>query len=301
MAHLLKGIFPPIATPFKKKCLSVDYQSLKFNLEKLSKTKLKGILVQGSNGEFAALNDKERIELISKSKEYLSNDKVLLCGSGTEGTNTTIDMTNAMADAGADAAMVITPSYYKAAMNDEKLVKHFKLVADSSKIPIVLYNVPKFTNVHLTDKAILDLAEHENIIGMKESDGTCIEDKTPKIVEGLKNLKDPNFILMAGSAGFIQKHYALGGEGSVCALANVLPDLVCQLHDDPTNEDLQKELILPNDLVTAKYGVAGLKHAMDHLGFYGGPVRGPLVGLGDQAKIEIQNIFGPYKEVEDSW
>jgi len=288
--RILKGIFPPIITPFTKN-FKLDYKNLNKNLSKLNKTAIKGILVQGSNGEFSSLNEKERIELIEKSKQFLSNDKILLAGSGCEGTQTTIDMTNDMAQVGADAAVVITPSYYKGAMDDQKLVNHFLQVADHSKIPIVLYNVPKFTNVHLSAKAVLQLFSHENIIGMKESDGACISEKIPKICENITSNESDNFLLMAGSAGFISKFYDLGGQGAICALANVLPDNVCQLHQDSSNLELQNELVRPNDLVTAKYGIAGLKYAMEILGYYGGPVRSPLMELGVEGRREIDEVF----------
>ena len=291
---ILKGIFPPIITPFTKN-FKLDFKNLQNNLQKLNNTKIKGILVQGSNGEFSSLNESERIQLIAKSKEYLSENKILLAGSGCEGTQTTIDMTNEMASiGGADAAVVITPSYYKSAMDDKKLIHHFLQVADKSIIPIVLYNVPKFTNVHLSDKAVLELYNHENIIGMKESDGACINEKIPKIVEKVKNPDENNFLLMAGSAGFISKFYGLGGQGAICALANVLPDQVCQLHDDFENLELQNELVTPNDMVTAKYGISGLKYAMEMFGYYGGPVRGPLMELGSEGKAEIQQVFSKF-------
>lgn len=292
---LLKGIFPPIATPFTKNTSKIDYQNLKANLQKLAKTNIKGVLAQGSNGEFPTFTEKERVKMVAKTREYLPRSKVLLAGSGCEGTSTTVEMTNSMANVGADAAMVITPSYYKGAMDDAKLIKHFQIVADKSKIPIVLYNVPKFTNVHLSAKAILELAGHENIIGMKESDGSCIEEKTPLITEALaESGLDKSFVLMAGSAGFIYKHYNLGATGSVCALANVLPELVCELHET-LDADLQEKLMVPNDYVTAKYGVPGLKHVMDYLGFYGGPVRGPLVELSEAGKRDVEAVFEEFK------
>lgn len=256
-------------------------------MQKLSTTPIKGILVQGSNGEFASLNEHERLELVAKSREYLSSDKNLLVGSGCEGTLATIDMTNRMAEQGADLAVVITPSYYKGAMDDTKLVHHFLKVADHSKIPIILYNVPKFTNVHLSAAAINTLAQHENVVGMKESDGTCLDAKIP-LVE-----KSENFHLIAGSAGFITKFTQLGGIGSICALGNVLPEQCCELNQT-LDADLQEKLKLPNDLVTAKYGIPGLKYAMSLFGYQGGVVREPLLELSQGGKQEIQQVFSEF-------
>jgi len=291
---MIQGIFPPVATPFSGCTKHVAFNHLKSNLSKLTKTKLKGFLVQGSNGEFASMNLKDRVEMVKVTKEIVGDDKIVLAGSGAESTLETIDLTNKMAEVGADAAVVITPSFFKNLMQDDNLVHHYRRVADASKIPIILYNVPKFTHVRISPEVIVRLANHENIIGMKESDGASIYSKMPIVLKHLRLMKtNPDFTIVAGSAGFLTDHLSLGATGGICALANILPSEVVQLYNN-RDEELQAILADANELVTTKYGVAGLKYAMDIVGFYGGPCREPLLPLDHNAKRDIENCFSKF-------
>jgi len=196
-----------------------------------------------------SVRKRENKKLIKESRAILGENKPILAGSGCEGTIQTIEMTNKMAQAGATAALVITPSYYKSGIKQENLYRHFKKVADFSEIPVILYNVPKFTNVELEVDTIVELSKHENIIGMKESNAGTVEN----IPEILKRA-DEDFGIVAGSAGFFLKALDLGGIGCIAALANILPNELCELHDTK-DVNLQDSLIHRNNLITAKYGV----------------------------------------------
>merc|ERR1712223_1617617 len=164
----LTGIFPPIVTPFNED-ESIAWDKLRGNLARWRKEPLAGFLVHGSNGEFAYLTAKERVEVIRVVKEEVGEGQLVLAGSGCESTCETIEMTSAMADAGADAAVVYTPCYYKAKMTSPALEKHFIEVADASPIPIVLYSVPANTTIDLPVASVARLSSHPNIIGMKDS------------------------------------------------------------------------------------------------------------------------------------
>lgn len=144
----ISGIYPPITTPFDKE-ENIDWTALKSNMDKWNSVPFRGYVVQGSNGEYAYMTASERLELVSRVKGMMSDGKLLIAGSGCESTRATIEMTNGMADAGADAALVVTPCFYKSGMTDDAMLAHFTKVADNSKIPVILYSVPANTGLDL--------------------------------------------------------------------------------------------------------------------------------------------------------
>ena len=230
--------------------------------------------------------------MISKVRQWASKDKIVLAGSGMESTIATIDMTRAMAEAGADAAVVITPCYFKNRMTDQALLSHFTAVADSSPIPIILYSVPANTGLDLSVEVAVKLSAHPNIIGIKDSGGDIT-----KIGQLVHATKGQNFQVLAGSASFLLAALHVGAVGGICALANVLPREVAHLQSMYSEgkwkeaTSLQHRLIRPNGLVTRGLGVPGLKKAMDWKGFYGGPVRRPLLPLNSQEENTLRKVF----------
>jgi len=288
----LRGIFPPICTPFDAE-ERIAWDRLADNVAKWNGTELRGYVVEGSNGEFCYLSPEERVELIRRVKSLAGPDKLVLAGSGCESTQATIQMTNAMAEAGADAAMVITPFYFKAKMMAGTVLEdHFTAVADASRIPIILYSVPANTGIDLAADTIIRLARHPNIIGIKESGGDVA-----KIGRLVAETAEHGFQVLAGSASFLLPALTVGAVGGICALANVLPAQVCRLHQlfeegkMAEAKALQHQLIRPNGAVTKGYGVPGLKTSLEWFGYYGGPCRKPLQPL-SQTEVEgLRNIF----------
>jgi len=287
----LSGIFPPIVTPFNKD-ESIAWDKLGHNMEQWNKHPLAGFLVHGSNGEFCYLNTEERVEVIKAVKEQAGPGKLVLAGSGCESTLETIQVTKAMADAGADVAVVITPCYYKGKMTGPVLEAHYTAVADASPIPVVLYSVPANTAIDLPVETVARLARHDNIIGMKESGGDIT-----KIGSMVHLTKGEDFQILAGSASFLLASHSVGAVGGICALANVLPGPVCELHHLCTEQRwqeakiLQHRLIAPNSAVTKIFGVPGLKESMGWFGYYGGPTRRPLVPLSEKESEALENSF----------
>nr|XP_045625355.1 4-hydroxy-2-oxoglutarate aldolase, mitochondrial-like [Procambarus clarkii] len=289
----LRGVFPPIPTPFNPD-ETIAYDKLASNLAIWNKIPFRGLVVEGSNGEYVYLTREERVELVKRVREFLprNSDKLILAGSGCESTRDTISMTQNMAAAGADAVMVVTPNYYKGSMKDKALHAHFTAVADNSPVPIILYSVPVFTVIDLGLDVIVDLANHPNIIGIKESSGDIT-----KIGSIIQETKDADFNVMAGSASYLLATLQIGGVGGVCALANVLGEAVCELHRLTVNGNitdavqLQKKLIAPNSAVTKTFSIAGLKQVMDWRGFYGGPLRAPLQPLSTQEAAKLRKVF----------
>jgi len=287
----VSGIFPPIVTPFEDN-EEVSYSKLMENFSKWNDIPFRGYVVQGSNGEYAYMRAEEKIDLVRKVRELAPKDKLILAGSGCEATRDTIEMTTKMAEAGADAALVVTPCFYKNGMTSEALEKHFTKVADISPIPVILYSVPANTGIDLPAECVIKLSAHRNIIGLKDSGGDIT-----KIGYILHKTAKSDFQVLAGSASFLFASYCLGAVGGVCALANVLGREVCQLHElykQGKMEDakfLQHKLILPNTAVTKTFGVPGLKKSMEFFGYYGGPTRSPLLPLKEPQIAELREIF----------
>ncbi|XP_056266121.1 4-hydroxy-2-oxoglutarate aldolase, mitochondrial isoform X1 [Pseudoliparis swirei] len=166
----LSGIYPPIATPFTAE-EDVDYQKLEGNLRQYARIPFRGLVVQGSNGEYPYLTEEERVEVVRAVRRSLPPGKLLMAGSGCESTRATVRLTEKMAAAGADVVLVVTPCFYKGKMDVRALTQHFTKVADSSPVPVVLYSVPANTGLELPLDAAVTLSEHPNIVGLKDSGG----------------------------------------------------------------------------------------------------------------------------------
>lgn len=287
----LSGVYPPIPTPFNER-EDIAWDELSNNLEKWDKFSFKGFVVQGSNGEYVFLSHEERIKMVEFVRNHTPKNKLILAGSGCEGTRETLRLTTAMANVGADAALVVTPSFFKARMNSQAMMKHFTTIADSSPIPIILYNVPANTGVEFPMDAILKLAKHPNIIGLKDSSGNITN-----MGSIIHDTADEEFQLLAGSASFLLPSLQLGAVGGICALANVLGGECCHLYDLIQQNKLEEaveyqlKLISPNQAVTRKYAVPALKYAMEKYGYFGGECRSPITMLNEVEKIDVEKCF----------
>ncbi|KAM6266162.1 4-hydroxy-2-oxoglutarate aldolase, mitochondrial [Porphyrio hochstetteri] len=290
----LRGIFPPLATPFSP-TQEVDYAQLEGNLRRYASIPFRGLVALGSNGEYPYLAHRERLELVSCVRRALPKDRLLLAGSGCESTQATIELTVSMAEAGADAVLVVTPCYYRGAMTNAALIHHYTEVANASPIPVVLYSVPANTGLDLSLEAVLTLAQHPNIVGIKDSGGDIT-----RMGLMVHKTRQEDFQVLAGSAGFLLASYMLGASGGICALANVLGGPLCQLdrlcREGQWQEarDLQHRLIEPNTAVTRRFGIPGLKQAMEWFGYYGGPCRAPLTPLSPPQIEELRRTFSAY-------
>ena len=285
----LHGIFPPIPTPFIKD--DVAYDELAVNIGKWSKTGLKGLVAMGSNGEYVYLSAEEKRTFVAKVVELTPDPMQVIAGTGCESTKETIDLTRDCADIGAQAALVVSPHYYSGRMNESALHAYFTTVADHSPIPILLYNVPKFTHINMTAGLVAQLSRHPNIAGIKDSTGNVIQ------LGEIANQVDADFNLLVGTAGALFGALTLGCVGGVLALANVAPQIcvrIYQLVQEGNFEEakkLQLKMIPVNQAVTATYGVPGLKAAMDMLGYFGGDPRPPLLPSSEKEKSEIRKIL----------
>jgi len=285
----LEGIFSPIPTPFTKG--NVAYDKLVFNIEKWNKTRIKGFVVLGSNGEYIYLSEEEKRKVVKTMVKEAAKDKLIIAGTGCESTRETIKLTKDCARLGADAALVVTPSYYGSKMDAKTLINHYTTIADNSPIPILLYNVPKFTHINLGVEIVSKLSKHPNIIGIKDSSGNVNQ-----LGEYLNNI-EKNFNVLVGTAGALLGALTLGCIGGILALANISPEACIKIYNlvQENNFDkakkIQLKMIPVNKAVTSTYGISGLKAALDMLGYFGGEPRLPLLPVTEDEKKEIRKIL----------
>ena len=286
----IKGVIPPMITPFKKNG-GVDYDKHIQNMESWNNDKLAGYLVLGSNSETAYLNEAEKIKLIKLTVKHAKKGRLILAGTGVESARETIILTNKAADLGVDAALVLTPAYYHAKMNEEAQINFFTEVADHTKIPVMIYNVTAFTHINVTVNTVRVLSKHPNILGMKDSTGNV-----PQLV-AFSAVIDKGFNLMTGTLSAWYPALTLGVKAGIFAVANCNPNecSAIQTAFDKGDHDAARELyfrIFPvNNAVTATYGISGLKYASDLLGYQGGHVRSPLLPIKEEEKNKIKEIL----------
>lgn len=287
------GIFTPIPTPFAASG-DVDTGALRRNVARWMATPLDGLVVLGSNGEAAQLEDHEADLALATVRDGVPRHKTLIAGTGRESTRATIAATRRAAAAGADAVLVRTPSFFKAQMTRDVFVRHYTAVADASPVPVLLYNVTMFTGVSLAPDAVERLAQHPNIVGMKESGSD------PGLIGELIARTPESFTVLAGSATTFFLALCAGCHGAILALAAIVPDACVRLRELVRTGNIEEARRLQRDLmpiarsVGSVFGVAGLKTALDLLGYEGGPPRPPLQPappqVTEQIRAELEHV-----------
>ena len=281
----LAGVFAPITTPFDARG-QVDPAAHADNVARLSAAGLDGFLVAGSTGEAPLLDPDEYGVLVKATRQTLPAGKTLLVGTGAEATRQAIALSKIAADAGADAVVVRAPAYFGPVSPPESLIAYFRDVADASPVPVLVYNMPKFTHVTITPAILEQLRDHPNIAGSKDSSGD-----TNNLAAYRKAA--PNWPLLSGSAGILCSALELGCAGGIVAVACFAPApcvaLVAAFRagDKTRASALQEQLKVLDREIVGKLGPAGVKAAMDAAGFKGGPVRAPLadVSPADRGRI----------------
>jgi 4-hydroxy-2-oxoglutarate aldolase len=183
---LLHGIFPPITTPFYPDG-NVYFKKLESNVERYSRTPCAGVVVLGSTGEAILLSDQERRDVLKSAREAAAPHKVLIAGTGIESAIETLRLTEYAAELGYDIAMVRTPHYYKKQMTAASILAFYRTVADRSPLPVIIYNFPQATGYDIPAELVIELAEHPNLIGIKESSGDV--EKVRKMVDGTRHVQ----------------------------------------------------------------------------------------------------------------
>jgi 4-hydroxy-2-oxoglutarate aldolase len=286
----LHGIFPPLTTPFASDG-SVSLSHLRENIGRYNQTRLAGYAINGSTSESVLLRWDEVYRIWEAASEAAAPNKILIAGTGAESTAETIEHTNRAASLGYAVALVRTPSFYKPAMSEEALAGHYLRVADAAHIPVLVYSVPVFTHVTVEAPLIARISRHPNIIGMKDSSGN---------VQGIADIiaaAPKEFQTLVGSASTLYESLEKGPVGAILALACAFPELCVAIYessragDSPKARSLAQQLIGPAKMFGPQYGIAGLKYALDRLGYFGGPPRPPLLPVGEPARREIDALL----------
>jgi 4-hydroxy-2-oxoglutarate aldolase len=290
----LSGIFPALTTPFGNDG-SVSLSGLKHNIQQYNQTGLSGYVAIGSTGESVLLTSAEVEGILAAVKESAAKGKILIAGTGAESTAEAIVRTKRAAALGYDVALVKTPYYYKPSYKPEVLIAHYRRVADESPIPVLLYSVPQFTGIALEPPEIAVLAEHRNIIGIKDSSGNV-----QRVAETIATVPSA-FQVLVGSASTVYPSLTVGVRGAILALASALPEkcvalfeLVRQGQHEKARE-LQSLLARASKLMVSEGGIAGVKFAMDQRGYHGGLPRLPLLPLHDEQKKRLSELMAAFE------
>jgi len=354
---LLHGILPPISTPFYPEG-NVYFKKLEHNVERYSKTPVAGIVVLGSTGEAILLSDLERRDILQAAREAAAPNKVLIAGTGVESADGTLQLTEFAAKLGYDVAMVRTPHYYKKQMLPANLLAFYRFVADRSPLPVIIYNFPQATGYDIPAELVIELAEHPNVIGIKESSGDVekvqrmvagtrhvkrsatvtetFEAVTPRMVsaasEGNRELvsigaadggrasppvaakpsssavrvvgglktrqKEVGFQVLVGAAHKLEASLQVGAVGAILAFADAAPTACYEIYaawkegDNELARLKQERIAKASQRVVGDLGIPGVKYTMDFNGYFGGPVRLPLLPLTADLKQEIEQLMG---------
>jgi 4-hydroxy-2-oxoglutarate aldolase len=290
------GVFAALTTPFAADD-SVALADLKQNIQRYNATGLAGYAVQGSTGESVLLSRAEWDSVLVAAKEAASPQKRLLAGTGVESTAETISRSKRAAELGYHAALVKTPYYYKPVYKPDVFIAHYRRVADASPIPVLLYSVPQFTGISLEAPEVAVLAEHPNIIGIKESSG-----HVQRVAE-MVAATPASFHVLTGGAGVLLPSLTVGAKGAILALASALPEKCAELYEVTrrgqleTARGLQKNLLRASKLIVSELGIAGVKFVMDQRGYRGGAPRAPLLPLSDVARRRVLELLSTFEPV----
>lgn len=282
---MFEGVLPAIITPFfRDSSMSLDLEGLESNIESLLQRGVHGIVPCGSTGESATLTFEEHETVIAKTVEVVDGRVPVLAGTGSNSTAEAMRLTRSAKDAGADGALIISPYYNKP--NRSGLIKHFTKLADLD-LPIVIYNVPGRTAQNLQPDLVAELAEHPNIVGIKEASGDITQ--ISRIIE---ETQDEDFSVLSGDDAMTLPILAIGGTGVISVAANVVPGLMVEMYESFSAGDLAQAQDLHyilSPLMRAMFidtNPIPVKKAVELLGMAAGPVRLPLDEL-DAARTEI--------------
>jgi len=292
MAKQLTGIFAPVITTFDDSSGELASGPFRANIRAHIAAGLSGVLVAGSTGEAALLDEDERLRLTELARPLVPDDRWLFTGTGAESTRDCVRRSKDAAERGADAVLVVPPQYYGAAMTDDALWAHYSRVADESPVPVMLYNIPKYTHLQLGTKLVHALAEHPNIVGIKDSTGDMMQ------LRAYLEAQSDHFTVLTGHAGTVLDAVGYGARGAILAAALFAAPLVFDLMDAITHSDgvtaseIQARLRPIAKEIVAELGPPGIKVAMDLVGLAGGLPRGPLRPLGTAERERVATLLG---------
>jgi dihydrodipicolinate synthase/N-acetylneuraminate lyase len=285
IADRLRGVFAPVVTPFDARSGELDRVAFERNLRAHAGAGLHGVVVAGSTGEAALLDEKERAALVASARAALPTDRLVIAGAGAESTRSAVRLAMRAAAEGADAVIVVAPHYYGDAMTATALSAHYQRIADESPIPVILYNIPKYMHFALPPAVVAELAAHDNIVGIKDSSGDL------ELLEVYLAAQSDDFRVLTGSGSSFVPALGRGAAGGILAVSTFAAGLALEAYeawlrcDVETARAAQARLGPLASQIVGELGVPGVKAALDHVGLAGGTPRPPLLPLCD-ADIE---------------
>jgi 4-hydroxy-2-oxoglutarate aldolase len=252
---------------------------------------LSGYVVIGSTGESVLLTFDEINRIWSAAREFAARGKLLIAGVGVDSTSETIARAQRAAELGSDAVLVKTPHYFKSLLTPAALERHYLAVADASPVPVLIYSIPQYTGISITAEWVARLAEHPNIVGIKESSGNV------QLASEIIHLCPPEFSTFVGSSATLFPSLLLGAAGGILALACFLPEPAIDIFEAVRAGDtarasrLQVSLLAPSRKIAGELGPTGVKYAMDCVGYYGGVPRLPLLPLTEAQKKTVESVL----------
>lgn len=290
MSLRLEGVLGPVVTTFRRRTEELDLEAFARNVKAHFAAGLSGVVACGSTGEAALLTEEERLQLLEVARREVSGGRLLLMGTGAESTRLTLRRCREAQTVGADAVLVVAPHYYANAMTAPALRAHFRGVADDSPLPVVLYNIPKYVHFSLPPELVGELAQHPNVIGIKDSSGDLA------LLGQYLEAQSASFTVLTGNGGTFHPALAAGARGGILAVALFAAEMSVAIWDAhrngqrETGESLQARLKPAAVEVVGQLGVPGVKAAMDVVGLSGGPVRGPLLDLDAAGRARVSAL-----------
>jgi len=281
----------PVTTPFDS-LGELDLKALRSNLARWSGTAIVGFVMLGSTGERVNLEEREYLEVITAARENVAERLTFIVGAGQQSTRGTInEVRRVAASVSVDAFLVITPSFYRPSITQDALVAHYQAVADAAPAPVILYSMPALTGIKIEPQTAARLSEHENIIGIKDSSNDIAA-----LAETIK-LVPKDFAVLTGNGTVLQEALAAGACGGILAVGCVAADLCVEIYRAAKAGETERALKLQSALtplaqaVTTRFGIGGLKTALDLKGYTGGYVRAPLREADSEAREEIRRCL----------
>ena len=288
--RVLGGVLAPLVTPFDPGTGDVAAVPLRQAARDLLAAGLDGVVVAGSAGESALLDDVEKVRAVEWLRDVVPEDRWLIAGTGAESTRASVRLALAAASAGADAVLVRPPSYFSILLSPSAFADHYRRVADASPVPVIVYNIPKFSHVMLQDSTMRALADHERIAGFKDGSGDL------KVFTGFQAAM-PRAVALVGAGALLYPALEMGAAGGVLGVACFAPAVCVELlaafraGDMVTAGALQERLAPLHKEIVAALGSPGIKAAMEIVGLPGGPVRPPLAPVDARQRARVAEVL----------
>ncbi|MCX7845407.1 MAG: 4-hydroxy-tetrahydrodipicolinate synthase [Dictyoglomaceae bacterium] len=283
------GILPAMVTPFNER-EELNEPILKELVEYLIKNGVHGLFIIGSQGEFYALTKEEKKKIIEIVVEKVEGRVPVYAGTGAITTKEVIELNKYAEDVGVDAVSIITPYFISPSQNE--LYEHYKEIAKSTNLPVLLYNNPQRCGVNLSANLIEKLADIDNIVGIKDSSGDLTLTS-----EYIRRTQGKNFHVLAGRDTLILATLFYGGTGAIAACANVAPKLVSDIYNFYVQGELEKAKEAQQKLAPLRIAFelgtfpVVIKEALNIMGIPVGPCRGPVKGIDEEKKKDLRNIL----------